>query len=98
MEFLDNIMEFLWSFLYHIVESVWSLEIRIQNFDTTMWSFHGVSLPDSGVFMEFHYQIVEFFFLTLTPLNGIFLEFCWCVKNIEIRIYREICNSMEQQT
>ena len=44
MEFLDNIMEFLWSFLYHIVESVWSLEIRIQNFDTTMWSFHGVSL------------------------------------------------------
>ena len=51
MEFLDNIMEFLWSFLYHIVESVWSLEIRIQNFDTTMWSFHGVSLPDSGVFL-----------------------------------------------
>ena len=87
MEFLDNIMEFLWSFLYHIVESVWSLEIRIQNFDTTMWSFHGVSLPDSGVFL-----------LNLTPLNGIFLEFCWCVKNIEIRIYREICNSMEQQT
>ena len=87
MEFLDNIMEFLWSFQYHIVESVWSLEIRIQNSDTTIWSFHGVSLPDSGVFL-----------LTLTPLNGIFLEFCWCVKNIEIRIYREICNSIEQQT
>ena len=87
MEFLDNIMEFLWSFLYHIVESVWSLEFRIQNLT-----------PQCGVFMEFHYQIVEFFFLILTPLNGIFLEFCWCVKNIEIRIYREICNSMEQQT
>ena len=85
MEFLDNIMEFLWSFLYHIVESVWSLEILIQNVDTTMWSFYGVSLPDSGVFF-------------LTPLNGILLEFCWCVENIEIRIYREICNSMEQQT
>ena len=56
-------------------------------FATAMWSFHGVSLPDSGVF-----------FLTLTPLNGLLLEFCWCVKNIEIRIYREICNSKEQQT
>ena len=50
MEFLDNIMEFLLSFLYHIVESVWTLEILIQNVDTTMWSFYGVSLPDSGVF------------------------------------------------
>ena len=61
MEFLDNIMEFLWSFLYHIVESVWSLEIRIQNFDTTMWSFHGVSLPASEfsvVLMEFFYHIM----------------------------------------
>ena len=61
MEFLDNIMEFSWSFLYHIVESVWSLEIRIQNFDTTMWSFHGVSLPDSEfsvVLMEFCYHIM----------------------------------------
>ena len=83
MVFLDNIMEFLWSLLYHIVESVWSLEILIQNFDTTMWSFHGVSLP-----------VVEFFFSTLTPLNGILLEFCWCGKNIETRIYREICSSI----
>ena len=78
MEFSDNIMEFLWSFLYHIVESVWSLEILMQNFDTTMWSFHRISLPDSGVF-----------FLTLTPFNGILLEFYGCVKNIEIRIYRK---------
>ena len=39
--------------------------------------------------MEFHYQIVEFVFLTLTPFNGILLQFCWCVKNIEIRIYRK---------
>ena len=78
MEFLDIIMEFLWSLLYHIMESVWSLEILIQNFGTTMWSFHGIPLPDSGVFL-----------LTLTPFNGIFLEFCWCVKNFEIRIYRK---------
>ena len=87
MEFLDIIMQFLRSLLYHIVEFVWSLEILIQNLP-----------PQCGVFMEFQYQIVEFFFLTLTPLNGILLEFCWCVKNIEIRIYKEICNSMEQQT
>ena len=46
--------------------------------------------------MEFYNEIVKFFFLTLTPFNGILLEFCWCVKNTEIRIYREICNSMEQ--
>ena len=51
MEFLDIIMESLWSFLYHIVESVWSLEILIQTFGTTMWSFHGVLLPDSKVFL-----------------------------------------------
>ena len=44
-------------------------------FATTMWSFHGVSIPDSGVFL-----------FNLTPLNGILLDFCWCVKNIEIRI------------
>ena len=42
MEFLDIIMEFLWSFLYHIVGSVWSLEILIQNLE-----------PQCGVFMEF---------------------------------------------
>ena len=51
MKFLEVIMEFLWSFLYHIVEFVWSLEILMQNFGTTMWTFHGVSLPDSGVFL-----------------------------------------------
>ena len=61
MEFLDNIMEFLWSFLYHIVESVWSLEIHIQNFDTTMWSFQGVSLPDSGVFL-FNFNTIKWNF------------------------------------
>ena len=61
MEFLDNIMEFLWSFLYHIVESVWSLKIRIQHFDTTMWSFHGVSLPDSGVFL-FNFNTIKWNF------------------------------------
>ena len=44
-------------FLYHKVESVWRLEILIQTFGTTMWSFHGVitryqiPLPDSGVFL-----------------------------------------------
>ena len=43
------------------------------------------SLPDT----RYHSQIVEFFFLTLTPFNGILLEFCWCVKNIEVRIYRK---------
>ena len=75
MELLD-IMEFLWSFLYHIVESVWSFEILIQNFDTTMWSFHGVSLPDSGVFL-FNFNIIQW------NSSGVF---CWCVKNIEIRI------------
>ena len=58
MEFLDNIMEFLWSFLYHIVESEWSLEILIQNFDTTMWSFRAVSLPDSGVFL-FNFNTIK---------------------------------------
>ena len=61
MEFLDNIMEFLWSFLYHIVESVWSLEIRTQNFDTTMWSFHGASSPDSGVFL-FNFNTIKWNF------------------------------------
>ena len=71
LEFLDIIMEFLWNFLYHKVESVWSLEILIQNL-----------APQCGVFMEslpdtrYHYQIMEFFFLTLTPFNGILLEFC----------------------
>ena len=64
MEFLDNIMEFLWSFLYHLVESVWNFKILIQNFDTIMWSFHGVSLPDSGVFL-FNFNL----------FNGILLEF-----------------------
>ena len=58
MEFLDNIMEFLWSFIYHIVGSVWSLEILTQNFDTTMWSFHGVSLPDSGAFL-FNFNTIK---------------------------------------
>ena len=51
MEFLDIIIELLWSLLYHIVEFVWSLEILIQNSGITMQSFHGVSLPDSGVFL-----------------------------------------------
>ena len=39
--------------------------------------------------VEFHYQIVEFFFLTLTPFSGVLLEFCLSVKNIEIIIYRK---------
>ena len=39
--------------------------------------------------MEFHSHLMEFFFLTLTAFNGILLEFCWCVKNIEIIIYRK---------
>ena len=31
--------------------------------------------PQCGVFMECHYHIVEFFFLTLTTFNIILLEF-----------------------
>ena len=60
---------------------LWSLEILLQNFGTTLWSFQG----------EFHCHAVEFLFLTLTPFNGILLEFSLCVKNIEIeiRIYRK---------
>ena len=58
MEFLDNIMELLRSFLSHLVKSEWSLEILIQNFDTTMLSFHGVSLPDSGVFL-FNFNTIK---------------------------------------
>ena len=58
MEFLDHIMEFLWSFLYHMVESVWSLEILIQNFDTIMGSFHEISSPDSGVFL-FNFNTIK---------------------------------------
>ena len=58
-------------------------------FYTIKWSLYGVwkfsyklLAPQCGVFMEslpdtrYHYQIVEFFFLTLTPFNGILLEFC----------------------
>ena len=82
MEFSDIIMEFLLSLLYHIVEFLWSLEI-----------LYKILTPQfSWSFMEFHYHMVEFFFLTLTPFNGILLEFSWCVKNIlqEIwRIYRK---------
>ena len=48
MEFLDIIMEFLRSLLFHIVEFVWSLEILIQNLP-----------PQCGLFIEFQYQIVE---------------------------------------
>ena len=58
MEFLDIIIEFLWSLLHHIVEFVWSLEILLQNSGTTTWSFHGVSLPDSGVFL-FNFNTIQ---------------------------------------
>ena len=30
-------------------------------FDTTMWSFHGVSLPDSGVFL-FNFNTIKWNF------------------------------------
>ena len=58
IEFLDIIMEFLWSLLHHIVEFLWSLEILLQNFGATMWSFHGVLLSHSGVFL-FNFNTVQ---------------------------------------
>ena len=55
---LTIIVEFLLSFLHHIVGSVWRLKILIQNFDTTIWSFHGVPLPDSGIFL-FNFNTIQ---------------------------------------
>ena len=72
MGFLDNIMEFLWSFLNHEVESVWSFKILTQNFGTTMWSFHGVSLPDSGVFLFNFNPIRTGLFENVLSLRGYF--------------------------
>ena len=68
------------------MESVWSLEILIQNFDTKMWSFHRVSLPDSGVF-PFKFNTIQ------SNYSGV-LSVC---KEYWNQNLQEICNSLEQQ-
>ena len=76
----------LMEFCYHLMATY-----GVFRYYYGVWKFsYEVLAPQCGVFTwSFITTKVELFFLTLTPFNGILLEFSWCVKNIEIRIYRK---------